>query len=569
MRYSPWFPSNFSIVLVLYRTRAQSHACSIALVNDVDMTPTCRRSNGTTEAPSIVLLNRIAQCSLAVGGTRSRNKKVAYLSACLRALSTEEIPIGVAFLSGRMRQGRIGLGYATVMKNRPGEAAGEPSLTLREVDAVLSDIQAVAGKGSTKARIALYGRLLRRATADEQELLMRLLVGEVRQGALEGVLVEAVADAAEVPAADVRRAHMLSGDLGAVAASALTEGAAGLSDFRLELFRPLKPMLAQTSDDPADALAQVASGGEAALDFKIDGARVQVHKAGDVVRVYTRHLKEVTHAVPEVVEAAAAFPSRELILDGEVIALRGDGRPHPFQTTMRRFGRKLDVGRMRTELPITPFFFDILYADGVTLIDRSGRDRFGRMADLLPETVRVPQLVTADPQAADAFLADALDEGHEGIMAKSLGAPYAAGNRGAEWLKIKPAHTLDLVVLAADWGHGRRRGWLSNLHLGARNPDGSFTMLGKTFKGMTDEMLRWQTEKFQQIALGESEHTVHLRPEIVVEIAVSDIQTSPKYPGGLALRLARVKRYRTDKRPEEADTMDTVRQIHAGLQKRR
>jgi DNA ligase-1 len=470
-----------------------------------------------------------------------------------------------------MRQGRIGLGYATVMKNRPSDHAREASLTLHDVDRVLTDIQETSGKGSAKARVQLYGQLLARATADEQQFLMRLLMGEVRQGALEGILVEAVAEASRVPASAVRRANMLSGDLGTVAVSAFSEGEPGLAQYRLQLFRPLKPMLAQTCDDPAEAIAQVGatSEGEAALDFKLDGARIQVHKADELVVVYTRNLNDVTAAVPEVVEAVRALPSRELILDGEVIALRADGTPHPFQTTMRRFGRRLDVERVRAELPVSPFFFDCLYADGETLIDRTGRERFAAMPDLLSADTLVRRITTADPEQAEAFLNDAMALGHEGIMAKSLDATYAAGNRGAEWLKIKPAHTLDLVVLAADWGHGRRQGWLSNLHLGARNHDGSFTMLGKTFKGMTDEMLSWQTAKFQEIALGSGEHTVHVRPEVVVEVAVSDIQTSPKYPGGLALRLARVKRYRTDKGAEEADTMETVRKIHAGQQKKR
>lgn len=511
-------------------------------------------------------LHDLVQCSLAVGRTRSRNQKTAVLSDCLRSLERDEIEIGVAFLSGRMRQGRIGLGYSAVMKSRPPEPAREPTLTLTHVDRVLSDVAATSGKGSNKARAELYGGLLARATEDEQQFLTRLLVGEVRQGALEGVLVEGVAKAAEVSPASVRRALMLSGDLGKVAVVAFTEGEAGLGQFQLELFRPLKPMLAQTCEEPTGALAQL---GEAALDYKLDGARIQVHKGGDEIRIYTRSLKEVTVAVPEVVELVRALPSRELILDGEVIAMRDDGTPHAFQTTMRRFGRRLDVARMRTELPVSPFFFDCLYADGTTLVDRPGRERFAAMPDVLTSDTLVRRITTADASEAEAFLDAALDLGHEGIMAKSLDAPYAAGNRGAEWLKIKPAHTLDLVVLAAEWGHGRRQGWLSNLHLGAQNPDGSFTMLGKTFKGMTDEMLRWQTEKFQQIALGTSGHTVHLKPEIVAEIAFSDMQTSPRYPGGLALRLARVKRYREDKTAAEADTMETVRRIHAGLQKRR
>jgi DNA ligase-1 len=512
-----------------------------------------------------VLLHGLVQCSRGVTETRSRNAKIALLAECLRQLAPEERDAGVAFLSGKMRQGRIGLGYAAVMKGHPPEAAREPSLSLLEVDDTLSRIAAVSGAGSSKERLRLYGGLLARATAHEQEFLMRLLVGEVRQGALEGILYEAVARAAAVPPATVRRAAMLSGDLGAVARAALGEGEAGLARFDVQLFVPLRPMLAQTCDDPAEALGQL---GEAALDFKLDGARVQVHKSGDDVRVFTRHLREVSFAVPEVVELASRLPARELILDGEVIALRPDGAPHPFQTTMRRFGRKLEVERLRAELPLSASFFDCLYADGESLIDLPTRERFLRLPELAGGAI-VERVITADPERAEAFLDEALHRGHEGIMAKSLAAGYAAGNRGAEWLKIKPAHTLDLVVLAVDWGHGRRQGWLSNLHLGARDEShGGFVMLGKTFKGMTDEMLRWQTARFQELAIGKDEHTVYLRPELVVECAVSDIQESSRYPAGLALRLARVKRYRLDKPAAEADTIETVRRMHTGQHKK-
>ncbi len=337
------------------------------------------------------------------------------------------------------------------------------------------------------------------------------------------------------------------------------------------VFRPLKPMLAQTCEEPGDAVGQLASTatGETALDFKLDGARIQVHKSHEKICVYTRNLRDVTGALPEVVEGVRALPNREIVLDGEVLALQPDGRPHAFQTTMRRFGRKLDVARVRAELPLSPRFFDCLYVDGDALIDRPGAERFAALAAWLPAPLRVRRIITGESDQADAFLHEALALGHEGVMAKSLDAPYAAGSRGAQWLKIKPAHTLDLVVLAADWGHGRRRGWLSNLHLGARNPGGGFTMLGKTFKGMTDEMLRWQTKTFQRLAIAPDDdvanaYTVHVRPEVVVEIALSDVQASTKYDGGFALRLARVKRYRPDKRPEDADTIDTVRRIHTG-----
>ncbi len=506
-------------------------------------------------------LAELVACSGRVAGTRSRNAKTEQLAACVAQLGADEVAIGVGYLSGEMRQGRIGLGYAAVYKTELPAAASEATLTLGEVDAALTRIQQVSGKGSGNERTRLYGQLMARATGAEQQFLRQLLVGELRQGALAGLLVDAIAKAAEVDAALVRRAAMLSGDLGAVARAALYEGRAALAAFRLQLFRPIEPMLAQVCDDPDEAMQRLE---EAVLDFKLDGARIQVHKRGDDVAVYTRNLREVTPAVPEVVERVRQIDAGELVLDGEVIAMQPDGTPHPFQTTMRRFGRKLDVARLRQELPLSGYFFDVLQVDGETLIDAPTRLRLERLSQLVPAESVMPRLITADAAAAEAFLDDALRLGHEGIMAKSPSAPYAAGSRGADWLKIKPAHTLDLVVLAAEWGSGRRQGWLSNIHLGARNPDGSFTMLGKTFKGMTDETLRWQTETFQQLAIGSEGHVVHIRPEIVVEIAFADIQASPRYPGGYALRLARVKRYRPDKRAAEADTIATIEEIYRG-----
>jgi len=351
---------------------------------------------------------------------------------------------------------------------------------------------------------------------------------------------------------------MLAGELTAVARAALVEGQAGLDRFRLELLRPLQPMLASPAGDVSEALERM---GEAAFELKLDGARVQVHKAEDEVRVFSRRGNDVTPAVPELVEIVQALPARQLILDGEVIALRPDGAPLPFQLTMRRFGRKLDVARLRGELPLTPFFFDVLHLDGEDLLDHPAAERFAALGASVPG-LTVPRIVTSDAEEADAFFAEALQRGHEGMMVKALDAPYEAGRRGFSWLKIKPAHTLDLVILAAEWGHGRRQGWLSNLHLGARDPEnGGFVMLGKTFKGMTDEMLAWQTKKLQEIALGTDGWTVHVRPELVVEVAFSDVQESPQYPAGMALRFARVKRYRDDKTAAEADTIGTVRKI--------
>jgi DNA ligase-1 len=352
---------------------------------------------------------------------------------------------------------------------------------------------------------------------------------------------------------------MMAGDIGRVAHSVLASGAAALGQYDVQLFRPVQPMLAQTAEDVAEALSGL---GEASLEYKFDGARVQVHRSGDEVQVFSRRLNNVTHAVPEIVEHVRAWPVKDLILDGEVLSLTAGGRPQPFQITMRRFGRKLELDRMRAELPLQPFWFDLLYLDGQSLMDEAQARRFQALAEISPVEALVPHTMTADAGRAAAFLGEALERGHEGIMAKETGAAYAAGARGQSWLKIKKAHSLDLVVLAAEWGHGRRRGWLSNLHLGARDLDaGAFAMLGKTFKGLTDEMLEWQTAELLKSEIARDSYTVFVEPKLVVEIAFSDIQISPRYPQGLALRFARVKRYRPDKTAAEADTLQTVRQF--------
>jgi len=507
-----------------------------------------------------MLLDDLVTTSRRVTETRARSAKTAALADLLRRLAPEEIEPAVSWLSGELRQGRIGLGGAAVRDTRTA-AAAEASLTIAEVDVTFARIAGTTGSGSTAERTRLLSGLLARATQPEQEFLVRLIHGELRQGALAGLMAEALAAAAALPADEVRRALMLAGELPAVARAALTEGRPGLGRFHLQIFRPLQPMLAQPAGDTSEAIERL---GEAAFELKVDGARIQVHKADGTVRVYSRRGNEVTPAVPELVESVQALPASRLLLDGEVIALKPDGTPWPFQVTMRRFGRKLDVERLRGELPLTPFFFDVLHLDGDDLLDRPAAERFAALAEATPG-LTVPRLVTGDPEAADAFFAEALSRGHEGLMAKAVDAPYEAGRRGASWLKIKPAHTLDLVVLAAEKGSGRRTGWLSNLHLGARDPvNGGFVMLGKTFRGLTDETLAWQTRKFQDLALGTDGWTVHLRPELVVEIAFSDVQESPQYPGGMALRFARVKRYREDKPASEADTIETVRKIFVG-----
>jgi DNA ligase-1 len=508
----------------------------------------------------MTLLADLVEASTRATQTASRIGKRDAIAAFLRAVAPDEVEIAVAFLAGEPRQGRLGIGLATLAALRAGAAAAAPALTLRDVDDALARIAATRGKGAAAERSAMLAALFARATRAEQDFLVRLLVGELRQGALEGVMIEAIAAAADVAAADVRRAAMLAGDLGAVARAALAQGAAGLARFSIEPLRPVLPMLAQPCEDVAQALARL---GAAALEWKLDGARVQVHKAGGEVRVFTRNGNDVTAAVPEIVEAVRALPARELVLDGEAIALAPGGAPRPFQETMRRFGRKLDVDALRAELPLSVFFFDLLRVDGDSLVERPARERFAALADALPTGLVVRRLVTGDAAAAQAFYVKALARGHEGVMAKALDAPYEAGSRGAAWLKIKRAHTLDLVVLAAEWGHGRRRGWLSNLHLGARDAAGGFVMLGKTFKGLTDALLQWQTRELLAREIGRDDFTVYVRPELVVEVAFNDVQASPQYPGGLALRFARVKRYRPDKRAEDADTLDAVRALGA------
>jgi DNA ligase-1 len=506
-----------------------------------------------------MLLADLVTVSERVRTTPSRLAKQAALAQFLGELRGEEIEIGVSFLSGETRQDRLGVAWG-VLREIGAPPAAAAALTLTAVDRALADLAATSGAGSAARRRQLLGGLFGRATAAEQDFLRRLMLNELRQGALVSLMHDAIAAAANVPIADVRRAAMYAKSVGAVARAALTGGAAALARFDLELFTPVAPMLAQAVDTPAQALGAL---GEAAFDWKLDGARIQVHKADEIIKVYTRSLNEVTASVPDVVAAVAALPARELVLDGEAIALDPAGRPQPFQVTMRRFGRKRDVPGLVAQLPLTPFFFDLLRRDGESLVAAPAAARYEALAQAVPEALRMPRLNTQKVVDAQLFFEEALKRGHEGVMAKSLSAPYEAGSRGAHWLKIKLAKTLDLVVLAAEWGSGRREGWLSNLHLGARDPGtGQFVMLGKTFKGLSDDMLAWQTPEFLAREIGRDAGTVYVKPELVVEIAFGDVQASPRYPGGLALRFARVKGYRLDKRPEEADTIDTVRKLY-------
>jgi ATP-dependent DNA ligase I len=505
-----------------------------------------------------VLLAELVETSRAVGATSARREKVAHLAGALRRLDPAEVPAGVAFLSGELRQRQIGVGWAA-LRDAPAAGEGASDLTVADIDAAFERIGACAGPGSVAERRRLLGDLMARTTDAEQRFLVRLLAGDLRQGALAGVMTDAVAKAADVKLASVRRGLMLRGDLGAVATIALTEGEPGLAALRLRVGRPLQPMLAQPAADIGAALAKVHP---AAVEWKLDGARIQVHRDGSDVAVFSRTLDDVTARVPEIVQAALALDVTSAVLDGEAIALRADGRPHPFQVTASRFGSRRDVEGLRATVPLTAALFDVLHADGEDLLDRPGAERIATLDAIAAAELRVPRRVAEDAEAADAVLRDALAHGHEGVMVKSLDAPYEAGRRGAGWLKVKPSHTLDLVVLAAEWGHGRRHGRLSNLHLGARDPAGGFVMLGKTFKGLTDAMLAWQTERLLELEVARDASTVHVRPELVVEVAFDGVQTSPRYPGGMALRFARVKRHRPDKSAAEADTVDTVRAIH-------
>jgi DNA ligase 1 len=510
--------------------------------------------------PDVVEWARLVELVGRVRATSRRGEKVALIADALRAARGRETELLALYLKGTLPQGRIGVGWRTLEPAMPsGPPVGEP-LTLAGVDEGLAAVAAETGPGSTERRLKRLRALLEATEEPGRRLLVGLLLGEVRQGALDGLVIEAIARAAALRAADVRRAAMYAPHLGELARTALEDGAAGIGRFSLRLLHPVAPMLASPAGDAEEALERL---GEAAFEYKLDGARLQVHRAGDEVRVFTRQLQDVTARVPEVVDWARALPVREAVVEGEALALREDGRPRPFQETMRRLGRSKDVETARRAMPLSSFFFDLLYLEGEgPLVGAPYGERIERLRRLVAPERLLPRLVTSDPEEAERFFDQAVAAGHEGVMAKSLVAPYAAGQRGFHWLKLKPAHTLDLVILAAEWGSGRRQGWLSNLHLGAREAEsGRLVMLGKTFKGLTDEMLLWQTERLLSLETSRDSWTVHVRPELVAEIAFGDVQESPRYPAGLALRFARVKRYREDKPAAEADTLQAVRAI--------
>ncbi|WP_406166127.1 ATP-dependent DNA ligase [Streptomyces sp. NBC_00996] len=507
-----------------------------------------------------MLLSRLAHVSQEVAATSARSRKIALLAELFRGAESDDVPIVIPYLAGRLPQGRLGIGWKIL--SRPVPPASDPSLTVREVDARLTELGAVTGTGSQAERARLVGGLMAAATEAEQRFLFGLISGEVRQGALDAVAVEGLAEATGAPAAEVRRAVMLAGSLQTVAEALLSQGPEALDGFRLTVGRPVLPMLAHTAGSVSDAVEKL---GACAVEEKLDGIRVQLHRDGDDVRIYTRTLDDITDRLPELTSAALELKGERFILDGEVIALDEDGRPRSFQETAGRVGSRVDVATAAKAVPVSPVFFDALSVDGQDLLDLPFTERHTELARLVPEPMRVRRTLLdgpADLPAAERFLGDTLERGHEGVVVKALDAPYSAGRRGASWLKVKPVHTLDLVVLAAEWGHGRRTGKLSNLHLGARDADGSFAMLGKTFKGMTDAMLSWQTERLQELAVEDNGHVVTVRPELVVEIAYDGLQKSTRYPAGVTLRFARVVRYREDKTLAEADTVGTLLAAH-------
>ena len=508
----------------------------------------------------MVLLADLVMTSQAVAATRSRKQKVAHLATQLAGLQRDELRPAVGYLCGELRQGKLGIGYAALRKLRALPLAAALPVSVSELDQIFQQLLELSGKGSASRREQLLRALFERLDGAQRDFVARLVLGELRQGALEALVVEALGQVTGISAAALRRAMLFLGDATELGVLAVTGGVEALAQLSIELFRPLRPMLAQTAKDVADAFERTAP---CAFEHKLDGVRIQVHASPERVAIYSRHGNELTDALPEIVALVKSFQAHSLVLDGEVIALQPDGRPLPFQVTMRRFGRKLDVAELGQALPLSAFFFDCLYLDGQVLVESTNAQRWAALSRAVPESARILRQVVGSSAEGEQVMREALERGHEGVVVKSLASSYEAGRRGAGWLKLKPAPTLDLVVLAAEWGSGRRKGWLSNLHLGARDPvTGGFVMLGKTFKGLTDETLAWQTRKLQELGTEQREHVLHVRPELVVEIAFDGLQHSPHYPGGMALRFARVRRYREDKPASEADSIDFVRSLY-------
>jgi DNA ligase-1 len=508
----------------------------------------------------MVNVSDIVAASQDVAATRSRTKKIARFAAVLRTLSLEELPAAIGFLCGELRQGRLGLGHRTLRDVKAEPVPAASTVSVIELDDVFQALEGLSGKGVTSERDRRLQALFARLTAEERDFVVRLVLGELRQGALESIVLDAVAQATSIAPELIRKAMLFAGNAAEVALAAFRGGAAELATFSIELFRPLRPMLAQSAKDATEAFERTAP---CAFEHKLDGARVQLHRQGERVAIFSRYGNELTAALPEIVDLARTFAAKELVLDGEVIALRPDGRPQPFQVTMQRVGRKLGVEAARADLPLRAFFFDCMQLDGRVLVELPNSQRWQALCSVVPASSRFTRIEPSTAAEGQAVLEAALASGHEGVVVKSLASTYEAGRRGAGWVKVKPAPTLDLVVLAAEWGSGRRSGLLSNLHLGARDSDsGRFVMLGKTFKGLTDATLAWQTQRLQELATERSDWVVRVRPELVVEIAFDGLQKSATYPGGLALRFARVKRYREDKPASEADSIGFVRELY-------
>ena len=505
-----------------------------------------------------MLLSRLTETRRALVATRSRNAKRDLIAAVLRDVSGDDVEIVVSYLSGGLRQRRTGVGWRTLQQTPP--PAAESTLTVAEVDAAFEGMAGLSGSGSAGARTAAVQALFGRATREEQEFLFGLVSGELRQGAMEAAVQDGLATAFGVPVAAVRRAAMLLSSTTAAATVLLDEGLPGLERIGLQVGTAVQPMLAASAPDPESAIGK--SGLPVLVDHKLDGIRVQVHRSGEEVRVFTRSLDDITGRLPEVVAVTRSLPQQSLVLDGEVLSLRADGRPEAFQVVASRTMSSVDVPALAQSLPLQVYFFDLLHVDGRDLLDTPLQDRLTVMTEVLPAQVTVPRQVCATTEEVAERFAEAVRIGYEGVVIKNLQAPYAAGRRDSAWVKVKPRHTFDLVVTAVEWGHGRRQGWLSNLHLAARDPEtGELIMLGKTFKGMTDEMLAWQTEEFLKREVRRDSYTVHVEPTMVVEIACDGLQRSTRYPGGVALRFARVLRYRPDKEAGEADTLDTVKAL--------
>lgn len=513
----------------------------------------------------IVFLSDIVTVSKRVSETKRKKEKIFLISNFLKNCRGEEISIASSYLSGEISARSLGIGWAILERVIRNSILNPRPINLIELDRFFNEISNLSGKGSLEKKIKLLQILFSSINDEERRFLIGLITGELRQGVLEGIVLEAIADASNIPLQLIRQAFMFSSDIGEVARVALEEGIQGLSRFKPRLFHPIAPMLANTAEKEEDPLIR---WGKVACEFKIDGARIQIHKEREDVRVFTRNLKEVTESIPEIIELARGLPLNQAIFEGEIFAIKPDGRPMPFQITMRRFGRIQDVENLKKEIPLSSYFFDLLYIDGESLLNEPYQKRFQILSKYIPKKYVIPRIIATEKNDILEFIKKSLTEGNEGIMAKSIDSPYVAGHRGYYWLKIKPAKTLDLVVLGAEWGHGRRKGYLSNLHLGARDPEsGKFIMLGKTFKGITDQMLKWQTEKLLSIEIDRDERTVYVEPKLVVEIAFDSLQKSPRYPGGLALRFARVKNYREDKSPHDADTIQKVREIFESTQK--